>query len=156
LLARATTLTELDAAFSSATKDFPHRAVYAARYVELKGKDADSVLLSSLPNNGKQMEQLYGAQDTRDGQDLAVTDAYNTFYKAVSQAVRRRPEHLPHFLRMIHAYHYVDNVEEWPHLCELASTIYDQIPSQYIVAVKALEPEYRREALDCRKPLDAP
>src|SRR4051812_38454505 len=77
MLARATTLAELETLLSRATKDFPHRAIYAAKYVELKGKDADSVLLRSLPNNGKQMEQLYEAQDTRDGQDLAVTEAYN-------------------------------------------------------------------------------
>ena len=155
-LARATTIKQLEKVWSGAPKDFPHRAVHAAVHFKLRGANSDTILINALPSNGKEMEALYDAQGTRQGQDMAVTDAYSTFYSAVSHALLRRPEQLPQFLRMIHAFHYVDNVDEWPWLCELASKVYDAAPQQYMRAVKQVEREYRQEALDCRKPPDAP
>jgi hypothetical protein len=155
-LASASNLEELRAAFKTLPTDFPHQAVYAAQYHKLGGNDADSLLLKSLPIDGKQMQQFYESQNTREGQDMAVTVAYTTFYEATAKAVANHPSYLPHFLRMIHSFNYVDNVDEWPWLCGLASEIYSRVPKQYMTAVGKLEPQYRKEALNCRREPDAP
>lgn len=147
---------QLENLWSSAPKDFSYRAVHAAMYYRLHGANADAVLLNALPDNGREMEDLYAAQDTRAGQDMAVTEAYNTFYTALSNVLARRPEQIPQFLRMIHAFHYVDNVDEWPWLCGLASNVYAAAPQQYRSAVKHVEKEYRKEASACEKPPEAP
>ncbi len=85
-------------------------------YSKLEGTNPDAVLINAMPNTGKEMETLYDAQDTKLGQDMAVTEAYNTFYTRLADALGRNPECLPQFLRMIHVFHYVDNVDEWPWL----------------------------------------
>jgi hypothetical protein len=155
-LASATSLEQLRTAFQSAPHNFAHQAVYAAQYYKLGGRNADSLLLRSLPRDGKQMKHLYEAQDTREGQDMAVTEAYNTFYEASADAVVKHPLYLPHFLRMIHSFNYEDNVDEWPWLCGLASKIYSRVPQQYMTAVGKLERAYRKDALNCREGPDAP
>jgi hypothetical protein len=150
-LARATTLKDLNRENVDAPRDFTHRAVYAAIYSKLRGPNADAVLLAALPSNGREMETFYDAQDTDEGQDKAVTAAYYAFYKGISKAVIRRSALLPQFLRMIHAFHYIDNVDEWPMLCDLAQKIYVAAPKQYMRAVNRVELEYREEALECRE-----
>jgi len=125
-------------------------------YAKLRGPNANSVLISAMPSDGKEMEALYHAQDTKQGQDMAVTEAYNTFYTQLAGALERNPERLPQFLRMIHAFNYVDIVDEWPWLCGLASKIYDAHPDAYISAVNRLEPAFRQEAADCKQAPDAP
>ena len=125
-------------------------------YTKLEGPDHDAVLISAMPTDGKEMEALYHAQDTRQGQDMAVTEAYNTFYTRLADALGRNPERLPQFLRMIHAFHYVDIVDEWPWLCGLASKIYDTHPDAYISAATRLEPAFKQEAMDCKQAPDAP
>ena len=57
-----------------------------------------------MPSTGKDMEALYDAQDTRAGQDMAVTKAYSEYYPALADAVARHPVYLPQFLRMIHSF----------------------------------------------------
>jgi hypothetical protein len=155
-LSSASNLEQLRTTFKTAPKDFPHQAVYSAQYYKLGGNNADSLLLKTLPTDGKQMQQFYEAQNTREGQDMAVTKAYTTFYEASADAIAKYPSYLPHFLRMIHSFHYVDNVDEWPWLCGLASKIYKKVPKQYMTAVGKLELEDRKEALNCRQAPDAP
>jgi hypothetical protein len=155
-LARATTLTELESQWNHAPKDYPHRAVYAAMYSKLGGMNPAAVLISAVPTSGKEMEALYDAQDTKQGQDMAVTEAYHRFYSHLADALERNPERLPQFLRMIHAFDFVDNVDEWPWLCGLASKIYKAHPDAYMSAVNRLQPKFKREAMDCKQPPDAP
>lgn len=155
-LARARNLTQLERQWKQAPKDYPHRAVHAAMYSSLGGPNPDAVLIGAMPSNGKEMEALYDAQDTKHGQDMAVTEAYDSFYTRLADALGRNPEQLPQFLRMIHAFHYVDIVDEWPELCGLASKIYDTHPDAYTSAVNKLEPAFRREAMDCKQAPDAP
>ena len=109
-----------------------------------------------MPRNGEEMEALYNYQHTEQGQDMAVTKAYDTFYTRLADALDRNPEKLPQFLKMIHAFHYVDIVDEWPWLCGLASKIYDHHPAAYMSAVSRLDPGFKSEAMDCRQPPDAP
>ena len=125
-------------------------------YVKLGGRNPDPVLLDAMPHSGKEMETLYDAQDTTQGQDMAVTDAYNNYYVHLADALEHNPEKLPEFLKMIHAFDSVDNVDEWPSLCGLASKIYDARPDAYISAVNKLGPEFKQQAIDCKKPPDAP
>ena len=155
-LARANNLDELARQWSQAPKDYPHRAVHAATYANLKGRNPDAVLIRAMPVNGKEMEALYDAQDTRQGQDMAVTQAYGTFYTQLANALRRHPQRLPQFFKMIHSFHYVDNVDEWPILCELASRIYDTHPDEYKRAASRLSPQFRREAMECKQAPDVP
>ena len=155
-LARAKNLAQLEKQWTQAPKDYPHRAVHAAMYTKLEGPNPEAILISAMPIDGKEMEALYHAQDTNQGQDTAVTEAYNTFYTQLADALGRHPERLPQFLRMIHAFHYVDNVDEWPWLCGLASKIYNTHSDAYISAVSKLEHEFKGEAMDCRKAPDAP
>jgi hypothetical protein len=115
-LARANTMEQLSSRWGNGPRDFPHRAVYAALYSKLGAADQDAVLLNAMPSTGKEMEALYDAQDTRIGQDMAVTNAYSEYYPALAGAVARHPQYLPQFLRMIHSFHFVDNVDEWPWL----------------------------------------
>ncbi len=125
-------------------------------YTKFKGPISDSVLIGVMPSDGKEMEAFYQAQDTAQGQDMAVSEAYNIFYTQLAEALGRHPEKLPQFLRMIHAFHYVDNVDEWPWLCGLASKIYDTHPISYKAAAKSLKSEFRRDAVDCEQVPDAP
>jgi hypothetical protein len=155
-LARAKNLTQLEMQWKQAPKDYPHRAVRAAMYSSLGGPNPDAVLIGAMPSNGKEMEVLYDAQDTKQGQDMAVTEARNAFYTQLADALGRSPERLPQFLRIIHAFHYVDNVDEWPWLCGLASKIYDNHPDAYISAIKRLESSFKQEAMDCKQAPDAP
>jgi hypothetical protein len=160
-LARATNLTKLDTQWERDPKDFPHNAVHAAKYCELRGVNADSVLFDAMPSNGTEMESLYDAQDIYDRQgvvqrqDMAVTNAYNAFYTCLAGALKRNPERLPRFLEMIHSFDFVD-VDEWPWLCGLASDIYEAHPRDYMAAVNKLKGKSRTEALDCRQAPDAP
>jgi hypothetical protein len=101
-------------------------------------------------------EALYDAQDTRAGQDRAVTKAYREYYPALANAVARHPLYLPQFLRMIHGLQFVDNVDEWPSLCGLASKIYKAHPGKYLTAVKKVEPRFRKESSACKQRPDAP
>jgi hypothetical protein len=155
-IARAKSLTELESLNVSAPKNFVYRAIYAARYSQLHGTNPDRLILLSLPKNGSEMEQLYDAQDTAKGQDMAVSSLFFKYYEAVAKAVTRNPKYLPHFLRMIHSFDEVDNVDEWPDLCGLASKIYVEKPREYMSAAASLEPKYRKEAFDCRVAPDAP
>lgn len=155
-LARANTTEQLSKQWRDGPKDFPHRAVYAALYSKLTTANSDRLLLDSMPSTGEQMEALYDAQDTRGGQDMAVTKAYSEYYPALADAVARHPLYLPQFLRTIHSFHFVDNVDEWPWLCGLASKIYQAHPSEYLTAVKQVEPRFRRESAVCKEPPDAP
>jgi hypothetical protein len=155
-LARAKTLSQLEKRWTEAPKDYPHRAIHAAMYSKLGGPNPDVVLIDAMPSDGKEMEALYHGQDTQQGQDMTVTKAYDAFYTWLADALGRHPEELPRFLRMIHAFHYVDIVDEWPWLCGLASKIYDTHPDAYISAVSKLEHEFRSEAMDCKQPPDAP
>jgi hypothetical protein len=102
------------------------------------------------------MEALYHAQQTEQGQDMAVTEAYDIFYTRLADALGRHPKRLPQFFRMVHAFHYVDIVDEWPWLCGLASKIYDAHPGAYTSAVGRLEPEFKSQALQCKQAPDAP
>lgn len=130
--------------------------MHAAVYTKLGGVDSDGALIGAMPSDGKEMEALYDSQDTNQGQDMLVTEAYNTFYSRLAEALGRNPSKLPQFLRMIHAFHFVDNVDEWPWLCGLASKIYKAHPREYAVAAAQAGKDYRKEALDCRVPPDAP
>lgn len=87
---------------------------------------------------------------------MAVTEARNRFYPQLADALGRNPEKLPQFIRMIHAYHFVDNVDEAPWLCGLASTIFKSHPKQYMAAAARVGGDYEKEALECREPPDAP
>lgn len=155
-LARTKTLAELQKQWTLAPRDYPHRAVHAAKYSSLGGLNSDAVLIGAMPSNGEEMEALYDAQDTKQGQDMAVTEARSSFYTGLAGALGRHPERLPQFLRMIHAFHYIDNVDEWPWLCGLASKIYDSYPDAYVSAVNRLEPAFKREAIDCKQAPEAP
>lgn len=155
-LARARTIQQLSSLWATAPRDYPHRAVYAALYFKLGVANQDVVLLNAMPSDGKEMETFYNAQDTRQGQDKAVTEAYSEFYPALAGAVARHPQKLPKFLRMIHAFHFVDNVDESPWLCGLASGIYHANPDEYLKAVQQVEPGFREESLACKQPPDAP
>ena len=155
-LARAATLTQLEILWASDSHDFPHRAVHAAMYSKLGGPNPDPVLIGAMPTNGEEMQALYDAQDTAHGQDMAVTEARNEFYSKLTNALSRNPAKLPQFLRMIHAFHFVDNVDEWPWLCGLASTIFKAHPSEYMNAVGSVGKDYEKEALECKEPPDAP
>jgi len=156
ILARAKTLVELERLWKSDPKDFPHRAIHAERYFKLNGANRDDTLLNAMPSNGEEMKALYDAQDTQQGHDMVVTNAYNGYYSALAEIIIRHPEHLPQFLRMIHAFHFIDNVDEWPQLCGLASKAYKAHPKHYLNSVRKLEPEFRQEALACRNPPDVP
>src|SRR5262249_30856291 len=153
-LARAATLAQLENQWTHAPRDYCHSAVHAAMYSKLGGPNPDPILISAMPSNGKEMEALYDAQDTEHEQDMAVTEAYDRFYSRLADATGRNPERLPQFLRMIHAFHFVDNADESPWLCGLASRIYDAHPKTYISAVSRLEPEFRSDAMNCRRPPD--
>jgi hypothetical protein len=161
-LARATTLEQLVQRWKADPKDFPHRAVHAAMYCKLRGPDADSVLIASMPDNGREMDSFYDSQDIYDAQgnvqwhDEAVNDAYHAYYRCLADAVARNPDELPRFLEMIHSFDYVDNVDEWPWLCGLASRLYQIHPRQYMIAATKLSGELRSEAIACRVPPDAP
>jgi hypothetical protein len=113
-LARAKNLAEVEKQWTQAPLNYPHRAVHAAMYSSLEGPNPDAILIGAMPSNGKEMEALYDAQDTKQGQDMAVTEAYYTFYTRLADALGRNPERLPQFLRMIHAFDYVDKVDESP------------------------------------------
>jgi hypothetical protein len=63
-------------------------------YSSLEGPNPDPILIGAMPSNGKEMEALYDAQDTKQGQDMAVTEAYYTFYTRLADALGRNPERL--------------------------------------------------------------
>ena len=149
-------LVELEKQWTQAPRDYPHRAVHAAMYSSLGGPNPDATLMGAMPSNGREMEAFYNAQDTKQGQDMAVTEARNTFYTRLADALGRNPERLPQFLRMIHAFHYTDNVDEWPWLCGLASKIYNAHSDAYISAANRLEPAFKQETMDCKQAPDAP
>jgi hypothetical protein len=155
-LARAKTLAQLEDQWTHAPKDYSHLAVHAAMYSKLGGVKPDAVLTGAMPSDGEEMVAFYDSQDTKQGQDMAVTGAYHAFYSRLSIALGRDPVKLPQFLRMIHAFNFVDNVDEWPLLCGLAAKIYKVHPREYMAAVGQVEPEYKQEALECRKPPEAP
>ena len=155
-LARATSLIQLETLWSHSLHDYPHRAIHAAIYLKLKGSNSDAMLIHAMPADGSEMEALYKAQDTKQGQDMAVTEAYTAYYTNLADAVGRDPERLPQFQKMIHAFNFVDIVDEWPWLCGLASKIYDAHPDAYISAASKLGPKFRQEALDCKEAPDAP
>jgi hypothetical protein len=125
-------------------------------YSKLGGINSDAALIGAMPRDGKEMEAFYDAQDTDQGQDMAVTEAHGTYYSRLAEALGRSPANLPQFLRMIHAFHFVDNVDESPWLCGLASDIYEAHPKQYMVAVGRVGKDYKKEALECRQPSDMP
>src|ERR1700738_4820524 len=116
-LARVKSLNDLEGLWARDPHDFPHCAVHAAVYSKLGGLESDTVLIGAMPSDGKEMKAFYDSQDTNQGQDMLVTEAYNTFYSRLAEALGRNPSKLPQFLRMIHAFHFVDNVDEWPWLC---------------------------------------
>jgi hypothetical protein len=155
-LARANSLVQLETLWSHSPHDYPHRAIHAAMHLRLGGPNPDTMLVRAMPADGSEMAALYKAQDTKQGQDMAVTEAYSAYYTNLADAVGRDPERLPQFLKMIHAFNFVDIVDEWPWLCGLASNIYDAHPDAYISAAKKLGPKFRQEALDCKEPPDAP
>jgi hypothetical protein len=156
-LARAETLTQLENLWwMHGPHDFPHRAVHAAMYSKLGGPNRDALLIGAMPSDDREMKALYDSQDTSQGQDMRVTEAYNSFYSRLADALGRNPAKLPQFLRMIHPFHFVDNADESPWLCGLASTIYKAHPRKYMTAVAQVEVDFKKEALECRNPPDAP
>ena len=150
-LARAATLKELSELRAKAPNDVAHRAVHAAMYFKLKGEGSDFVLLQALPKNGQEMEDLSEAQYAKegdllfDGRDNAAIDAYFGYYEAVTEAVARHPQYLPHFLRLING-----SYDEYVNMCAWASEIYEKIPKEYMKAVGKLGRQYRDDALYCR------
>ena len=155
-LARANSFVQLETLWHLSPQDYPHRAIHAEMYVQLRGSSPDAMLIRAMPADGGEMEALYKAQDTKQGQDMAVTEAYSAYYTNLADALSRDPERLPQFLKMIHAFNLVDIVDEWPWLCGLASKIYDANPRVYISAANKLDPKFRQQALDCKEPPDAP
>ena len=156
VLGRAESLKQLEDLWAHDPRDYPHRAVHGATYSKLRGRNSDVVLIQAMPIDGREMEAFYDSQDTNQGQDTQVTEAYNTYYSRLAAAVGRNPAKLPQFLRMIHAFHFVDNVDESPWLCVLASTIYKAHRHDYMAAVAQVEAEYKKESLECRNPPDIP
>jgi hypothetical protein len=68
-IARAKSLTQFGKELEQATKDYPHRAVYAAMYTKLGGPNPDALLISAMPSNLKEWRR----STTRSKQSKAKT-----------------------------------------------------------------------------------